>query len=234
MFVFSCLVLIGWTPSATASKQLFVWQSWKRSSTEKSKWPTTEHTDDRSPGPVAGPSASLLLHGGNPVADSALSPPRLGSEQKHPLCFDQMFLVPDWQWTSALAPNIPGKVQESPSPSSFASISDHRFHLSSFGVTMDHAESRETQWLANEGVILQREERRFHTRWNFWRGSEGSLCVSLRRLAHFREKLQSPRKDFLRNAQIENTLEGHSSKKKKKKMTFFLFKFTKCKTKRNC
>lgn len=57
----------------------------------------------------------------------------------------RLFLVPDWQRASALALNIPGKVKESPNPSSFASINDNCFSLSSLGVTMDHLESRETQ-----------------------------------------------------------------------------------------
>lgn len=44
------------------------------------------------------------------------------------------FLAPDWQRTSVLTLNIPGKVKESPNLSSFASISGDRFRLSSFGV----------------------------------------------------------------------------------------------------
>lgn len=59
-------------------------------------------------------------------------------------CLLRPFLVPDCQWTSALVLNVTVKVKESPNPSSFASISDNRFRLSSFGVTMDHSESRET------------------------------------------------------------------------------------------
>lgn len=45
---------------------------------------------------------------------------------------------------------------------------------------------------------------------SFCRKSLGSVRVWLRRLAHFREKLQSPCKNFLRNAQIENILEGQT------------------------
>lgn len=59
---------------------------------------------------------------------------------------------------------------------------------------------------------------------SFCRKSLGSVPVWLRRLAHFREKLQSPCKNFLRNAQIENTLEGQTLefKKKKRQRLFFL------------
>lgn len=59
---------------------------------------------------------------------------------------------------------------------------------------------------------------------SFCRKSLGSVRVWLRRLAHFREKLQSPCKNFLRNAQIENILEGQT-------LEFFFLKdfFLSCK-----
>lgn len=81
--VFSCLVLIGWKPSVTASKRLFMLPSWKPSSTEIRKWPTTEHTDGR----LLGPVWSLLIHQ-EPWAWLCALSTWLGSEQMHPPCLD--------------------------------------------------------------------------------------------------------------------------------------------------
>lgn len=67
--IFSSLVLIGWRPSATASRPPFELQSWKRNSTETRSWYTTEHIDYRAPWCFG----SHDLHRVSPMANSALS-----------------------------------------------------------------------------------------------------------------------------------------------------------------
>lgn len=173
-FVFSCLVLIGWRPSAIASKHLFVLQSWKLNSTERRKWTTTEHTDyrpsrlkpsppQREPCCVAGCTLSTLAVI-RAKASFLLSP----------------FLVPVWQRTGIFSLNIPRTVKESPNPFSFAFISGNCFPLSSFGVTMEHSEKAE---IHNDLLIILvsfmgRRGDSMCCRWGSWRGYEGSLCVS--------------------------------------------------------
>lgn len=213
-FIFSCLVLIGWRPSAIASGRLFVLQSWKLSSIETRSWYTTEHTD----------YGAFLYFGGHHFhraspwpTNSALS--MLAGFSARASVLLLQFLIPDWQRRpSILVPNIPRKVEMFPNLPSFASAGGDCFSplLAVWGCQWT-SQGAETGW--HSKVASSREEGDSTPGWSFCRKSLGSVCVWLRRLAHFREKLQSPCKNCLKNAQIENILEGqkHLSLKKKVK-----------------
>lgn len=126
------------------------------------------------------------------------------------------FLVSDWQGTSILVLNIPRKVEMFPNLSSSASAGSDCFSpLLAIWECQWTSQRAETWW--HSRVASSREEGDSTPGWSFCRKSVGSVCVWLRRLAHFREKLQSPCKNFLRNAQIENILEGQTLEFKKKK-----------------
>ena len=140
-FVFSCLVLIGWRPSATASKHLFVLPSWKPSSTEIRKWSTTALTEGRFLGPVWSSSSTE-----SPGPDSAL-PTGLGSRQMRPAWSDD-FLFQTGRGPAPWVQAFQERLRSAPSQSCL--------HPSCFHPSLLHGggngpckEGKETQWPAN-------------------------------------------------------------------------------------
>lgn len=190
-------------------------QSWKPSSIETRSWHTTEHTDYG----AFLYFGSYHFHRASPrPTNSALSTLAGFSARASVLLLQ--FLISDWQRRSSiLVPNIPRKVEMFPNLPSFASAGSDCFSplLAVWGCQWT-SQGAETWW--HSKVASSREEGDSTPGWSFCRKSLGSVCVWLRRLAHFREKLQSPCKNFLKNAQIENILEGQNTwvlKKKKVK-----------------
>lgn len=139
------------------------------------------------------------------VPNSALSPHWLGLEQKHLLCLDRFLFQTD-RGPASLFWTFQERLWSPPTHLHLLPSVVTAFVFSSFGVTVDPSKKAERHSDPPVRVASSRGRWRDSTcRWSSRRGSQGSVCVSLRRLAHFREKLQSPREDFLRNAQIENT-----------------------------
>lgn len=138
------------------------------------------------------------------------SPRWLGSQQEHPSCFYSFLFQTGRGGPASSFQTFQGKVEMFPNLPSFASAGSDCFSplLAVWGCQWT-SQGAETWW--HSKVASSREEGDSTPGWSFCRKSLGSVCVWLRRLAHFREKLQSPCKNFLKNAQIENILEGQNT-----------------------
>lgn len=192
-------------------------QSWKLSSIETRSWCTTELIDYRAPWCFG----SHPLYSASPMANSALS--MLAGILARTSVWLLQFLVQTGRRPVSLFQTFRERLR-----CSLACLYLRLLVASAFLPLLAVWEwpwtpqRAETWW--HSRVASSREPGDSIAGRSFCRKSLGSVPVWLRRLAHFREKLQSPCKNFLRNAQIENTLEGQTlefKKKKKDKDYFF-------------